>query len=189
MTTWDTGDLATLTLTVQPSDPTTVATVTVTDPDGATSEPRPSPVPGTDRSQWEARVRLTGPGLWVAVWSVQGVGAGSETHLLAVRPAPGSARTYATTGDLATFTGEAPPSNAPGLLVRATRLIDEIMVGAVWESAEGTDNLPADPEVAAAYRDAVCAQAGAWIEAGLPSLCSSRFFIASSSTLPTVRLR
>lgn len=160
---YDVGDAAPLTLTVDQADSSTVAMVEVQRPDGTTYPLAASPSP--DRTEWTTALVLTAPGLWVTTWTVTGLGAGTERHQVSARPAR-PARTYATTGDLASFTGEAVPANAPRLLARATRLIDRVMVGALWDPVSEIDNRPQDARIAAAYRDAVCAQVGAWLEAG-----------------------
>lgn len=81
------GDLETPRLTVSPFDDTTVATLTVTAPDGTTS----SPTVGTsDGGQtWTASpVAYTQAGRWLLTWTVTGTGAGVETQQVYVVASP-----------------------------------------------------------------------------------------------------
>lgn len=65
---------------------------------------------------------------------------------------------YATVDDLTTYlAGDTPPAGAGGLLARASEIVDEILIGAIYDT--DTDGNPLDPAVAAALRDATCAQA------------------------------
>jgi hypothetical protein len=166
MTERDVGDVATLTLTVTPSAGDTTATVLVTSPTGATSAS--GATPNGDRSMWTALVPLTSAGTWVARWTVTGTGAGVEQRdELTVRPhlpAPG-ARVYATTVDLANYLEAAPPAGARRLLVRASRRVDRALLTAVYDVDE--HELPTDPRIAAALRDATCAQVEYWATTGL----------------------
>jgi len=67
---------------------------------------------------------------------------------------------YATSADLATWTGAAPPTTAAALLRMASMLVRTATVCAVYDVDE--TGLPADAATADAMRDATCAQAATW---------------------------
>ena len=67
---------------------------------------------------------------------------------------------YATTADLAAFTGQAAPADADRQLLRASELIAETTRLAVY--AVDTDGLATDSTVLEALRDATCAQVEYW---------------------------
>jgi len=157
------GDTQTVTLEVNPSDGTTTATLTVIAPDGTTSTP--GLIVSADRSTWEARVVYDAPGTWTLRWEVTGTGAGVQTTQVHVNPAlPVTRRTYATTQDYAAYLGVAPPPGIDLLLARASLLVDEALLSAVYPVGE--DGMPADPAVAAALRDATIEQAAYWVATG-----------------------
>lgn len=166
MTAYEAGDTATLHLAVSPADPTTTATVAVTDPAGTLTAP--AATPNTGRDEWTALLLLDQPGEWVIRWTVTGVGAGVETQRLAVAPAPGSApagaRMYATSAQLAAHLGAAPPPGSRRLLRRASVEVDQLLRTAVYDVDD--TGLPTDPAVAQALADAVCAQVEWWGEVG-----------------------
>lgn len=156
------GDTQTVTLEVNPHDLTTTATLTVIAPDGTITTP--SPIAGADRSTWEARVTYDAPGTWTLRWEVTGTGAGVHTTQVHVSPAlPVTRRTYATTQDYATYLGSAPPG-IDLLLARATRLVDEALLSAVY--AVDDDGMPTDSAVRSALRDATIEQAAYWVATG-----------------------
>jgi hypothetical protein len=65
---------------------------------------------------------------------------------------------YATVEDLAAFLDPDPvPANAARLLERASTKLDRLLIGAVYDT--DADGLPADPALAAVFREAVCIQA------------------------------
>jgi len=80
------------------------------------------------------------------------------------------ARVYATHQDLInytqgfTFTVPAEPESTR-LRTRASEMVDEALLTAVYDT-DPTTKLPTDPEVAAAMRDAMCAQVVWWDETG-----------------------
>lgn len=165
MSSWQAGDTATLRLDVTPADDTTQASVVITAPSGAQYEPLGSP--DGSRDQWIAHIALDEPGIWHAAWTVTGTGAGAEPDVLRVAPAPGSrlaGRAYATTADLANYTGEAPPANAGQLLRDASASIDGLLIGAWYRTDE--QGLPTDPQVAEALLDATVVQAAHAAETG-----------------------
>lgn len=66
-------------------------------------------------------------------------------------------RQYATATELATYTGTAAPANADVLLQKASRLVDVLLRGVVYDI--DADGLPTDTDVADALQTATCAQA------------------------------
>ena len=72
--TYDVGNTATLDLEVTPFDGTTVATVGVTSPTGATSAP--AATTGDGGNNWVAYLTLNEPGTWTIRWEVTGTGVG-----------------------------------------------------------------------------------------------------------------
>jgi hypothetical protein len=65
---------------------------------------------------------------------------------------------YATTDDLGDYLSpDAPPANAARLLERASDLVDEMLIGAIYDVNDDGD--PTDADVAAALTKATCAQA------------------------------
>jgi len=71
---------------------------------------------------------------------------------------------YATTADLDAFLGAAGPADADRLLLRASELLDAVVVAAFEVDAD--TELPTDTDIAAALRDAACAQVEQWVEVG-----------------------
>jgi hypothetical protein len=74
------------------------------------------------------------------------------------------AAAYATSAELAEWLGTAPPADAGRLLRRASELLDATVYGAY--AVDAATGLPADPDAAAALRDAACAQVEFWVEVG-----------------------
>ncbi|MEU1141780.1 hypothetical protein ABZ392_33730 [Streptomyces sp. NPDC005885] len=161
----DVGDLVTAKLTVDPFDGTTVATLLVLRPDGTTVAPV---VTGADGgATWTAPVVYTLAGIWRLSWTVTGTGASVEHELVSVAPTPGAVtggRTYATTTQLANYLGAAPPLDSARLLLEASKLLDDILLAALYDV--DSDGLPTDEEVAAAFVDCVCSQVQFWGEVG-----------------------
>jgi hypothetical protein len=164
MTAYDVDDFAVLTLTVPEGTAGTAAAVTAwTRPDGIpASLPAAAPL-DDEHTSWEAVTgQLDMAGEWTAEWTITGPGAAVEYHAVQVAPAPPvAARSYATTADLAAWLQAAPPAGSARLLARATEVVDGATVSAVYD-VTGDDELPSDAGVAAAFRDAVCAQVEAW---------------------------
>ncbi len=76
-----------------------------------------------------------------------------------------AAPVYATAGEYAEFTGEPVPGDFnPKVLVRASRRIDRVLIGAIY--ATDDTGMPTDPKVLEAIREATCAQAQYWDELG-----------------------
>jgi hypothetical protein len=101
------------------------------------------------------------------------------------------ARVYATHQDLTnytegfTFTMPAEPESAR-LRTRASELVDEALLAAVYDT-DPTTRLPTDPEVAAAMRDAVCAQVVWWDETGDEQGAADRYTSVSIGSVTLAR--
>ncbi|WP_086765341.1 hypothetical protein [Streptomyces bobili] len=164
----DVGDSVTVTLTVDPHNETTLATLAITSPSGvATSAPTGT---ADDGATWTATVTYTSAGVWRLSWTVTGAGAGITHQLVSVAPVPGTVpaggRTYATTTQLAEYLGEAPPLDSARLLLEASRMLDrDFLTPAVYD-VDSVTGMPTDSEVAAAFAEAVCAQVQFWGEVG-----------------------
>lgn len=74
-------------------------------------------------------------------------------------------RVYATAAEYETATGQPPPEGADRLLADASRMLDARVLR-YCRYAVDTSGLPTHPTVAAALRDAVCAQVAWWDEIG-----------------------
>lgn len=159
----DVGDSQEVTLEVNPHDITTAVVLTVIDPDGTVTTP--GVIKEGGGATWRAMVTYDKPGTWVLKWVVTGTGAGSETTQVAVGPTPpATRRTYATTADYAEYLGVVPPAGVDLLLARATRLIDQAIMSAVYDVDD--DGMPTDSAVRSALRDAVVEQAAYWVQTG-----------------------
>lgn len=75
------------------------------------------------------------------------------------------ARSYATAEDYQDYTGQTPPADIDILLKRASVMLDA-QVLRVCRYDVDTAGLPTNPLVAAAFRDAACAQVAWWEEIG-----------------------
>ncbi|MFE4548282.1 hypothetical protein [Streptomyces sp. NPDC056785] len=161
----DVGDLVTARLAVSPADLTTGVSLVVTRPDGTTVTPVVTASDGG--AAWSAPVTYTLAGIWRLSWTVTGTGAGVEHELVSVAPLLGavpSGRAYATTTQLAEYLGAAPPLESARLLWEATKLLDALLISAVYDVDDAS--MPTDAEVAAAFADAVCSQVQFWGEVG-----------------------
>ncbi|MFB7617824.1 hypothetical protein [Kitasatospora sp. NPDC056181] len=74
-------------------------------------------------------------------------------------------RVYATSSDYQTYTGQAPAADTDRLLAKASRFLDAQILRSCWYLVDDA-GLPTDPLVAAALRDATCAQAQWWGDVG-----------------------
>lgn len=74
-------------------------------------------------------------------------------------------RVYATTDDYETYTGQTATADTGRLLLRASQFLDSQVLRACWYQVDDA-GLPTDALVAAAFRDAVCAQVQWWGELG-----------------------
>lgn len=166
MTTLDRGDVATLTLAVDPAGPDTSATLAVVSPLGVTSSP--SATPNADRTVWTALLPLVLAGEYVAVWTITGTGEGVEQQSVTARPTLpvtiAGQRVYATTADLAEHLEAAPPEGARRLLRQASQDVEHATRSAIY--ATDTGGFPTDPAVIAAFKGATCAQVEWWGETG-----------------------
>jgi len=165
----DVGDVATLTLTIVPTngpaDATTTATITEVKRDGAVALPNPTTTPNVGRDTWTASLPLTAAGEWQIKWTVTGKGAGVQYDtVIALEPPTG--RSYATVADLANWLGTEPPNGSRRRLIRASGDLDALLIGAVY--TVDTADLPTDATVKAALRDAACAQVEWWNVNGDP---------------------
>lgn len=70
---------------------------------------------------------------------------------------------YATVDELTAWLGDYPPVNADVLLSRASLVVDQLLVGAVYPT--DVAGLPTDAATVAALRDAACAQVAWWVSA------------------------
>ncbi len=148
-------------------DNTTNAALTVRDPDGTIVPVTPGPATTDGGTTWTAGPLLyTKAGVWRLSWAVTGTGAGATTQKVAVGPAGTGpvGRKYATSGDLADYLQDAPPENADRLLIRATDIIDRIIITSRYRLDD--DGNAADTGVIAALKKATCAQVAWWIETG-----------------------
>lgn len=75
------------------------------------------------------------------------------------------ARIYATEADYQTFTGDLSATSSPALLRAASARIETALRGVLWDTDDET-GLPADDDVAEAFKDAVCALVQYWDEIG-----------------------
>lgn len=72
---YDVGNVAVFRLDIENYDGTTVAEVTVKDPDGNVVDPAPTPTPANNGATWTITVQLTKAGVWWVGWTVTGTGA------------------------------------------------------------------------------------------------------------------
>lgn len=167
-TLYEAGDDIELTLAIDPIDGTpadasTTATVECRLDDGTVRTITAYPDP--DRGHWRALLTHAAAGEWRIWWRVSGHGSGVQSDTVLVGPGPVRRRAYATTGQLAEYLGRAPEEGAARMLARATEWVDALLIAAVYD-VSGPDDLPTDPRIAAALRDAVCAYVEWWYETG-----------------------
>lgn len=163
------GDTATVRLTVNPADVSTAATATAVPPSGGAAVPL-SVVSSAGNTEWVALLSLTEAGAWAVTWTVTGTGYGVayDTVHAFTYGAPTALQAYATPTQYAEFLGtEAPADFDPQSLVRASRRVDRALIGAIYCTDD--DDRPTDAKIAAALRDATCAQALFWDEIGDPT--------------------
>lgn len=158
-TTLQVGDWQIPTLTVSPHDGTTTATLTVVSPLGVTTTP--AATTSDSGATWTAEGYELAAGEWVERWTVTGTGKGKETRVLLVAPdptdGPTGQRVYATTADYAKELRKAPPTGSRRALAEASRLVDDMLLTAIYDT--DTAGMPTDADVIVALRDATCAQA------------------------------
>jgi hypothetical protein len=163
------GSLVVLTLTVDGADTDTEVSALAYSPvegaDPVALLALPAALPS--RAAWTANLTPASAGDWLVKWTVTGSGAGTTWDTVPVGPAPlppPPGRVYATTGQLADYTGEDPPADARKLLRRASRKVDQLLITAHYAVDE--DGMPTDADVAAAMAEATCAQVEWWGETG-----------------------
>lgn len=161
------GQLVTPKLAVDPAGPDTLAVCAMTDPAGDTISIDVTTADGG--AHWEGtQLRLSAAGQWRICWAVTGTGAGSVVQTLDVGPAPGDAPdgfSFATTGDLARYSGEAPSADAGRKLIDASREIERLTRTAVYP-VDDADGRPADPDLRRALAEATCELVAWWDETG-----------------------
>lgn len=160
----DVGDIVALVLDVSPADVTTVATVAVIGPPPLNTLSAPTAVSSVDRTLWTAQLPLTIAGEWRVTWTVTGTGAGVQHDTVYAIGTPSTGEAYATLSDLVAYLNTEPPAGSRQRLIRATAVIDELLVGAVYP-VNGS-GLPTGTAHITALRDAACAQAQWWVELG-----------------------
>ena len=160
----DVNDYAVWTWTLTAFAADTAATMAVISPAGVSTAA--TVTPNADKSVWtSAAVLLTAAGDWTGRLTVTGTGAGVEHQTIQCGPTqPVPAVVYATTTDLANWLHGPPPAGARRMLARATLRVDELCKTAVYDV--DANNLPTDPAVIAALRDATCAQVEWMVETG-----------------------
>lgn len=154
------GDWRIATLTVEPHDGSTAAVLTVVAPDGTTSTP--GQTTSDTGANWTASgYEFTVAGEWVERWVVTGTGKSAERSVLLVAPdpttTPTGTRVYATTTDYANALLTAPPAGARRALRAASRVVDEMLLTAVYPVDD--DGMPTEAGHIIALREATCAQA------------------------------
>lgn len=75
------------------------------------------------------------------------------------------ARIYATAADWVTYTGLAAPTTVDADLAKASRFLDANVLKFCFYQVDA-NGLPSNTKVAAAFRDAACAQAQWWSQVG-----------------------
>jgi hypothetical protein len=161
----DIGDRVLVTLSVSPADGTTSATATARHlPDG--EDTTLDVTPNAGRDVWTAQLPITALGAYRVTWTVTGTGQGIEydTVYALGGPDPVPGESYASLTDLALYLGEEPQDGAGRLLVKASRKVDDYLIGAYYQT--DTDCEPVDPRVKAALVEATCAQVEYWYETG-----------------------
>ncbi len=161
------GDTHTPRLAVPDGTADTRATLVVYDPDERVSTPAVTATPdGTEHVG--APVTLTQPGEWRLVWTVRDPDRRPVQTLLVAPGDDDDAQvpgfSFATTADLARYTGRAPEPGSRRLLVAASAEIERITRAAVYLLAD--DGRPADPLLRRAMADATCELLGWWAETG-----------------------
>lgn len=75
------------------------------------------------------------------------------------------ARTYATSTQYETYTGQTPPTDITARLGRASRFLDAEVFRLCWYEVD-EDGYPSNTVVRQAFADAVCTQVAWWAETG-----------------------
>lgn len=160
------GEQYTPHLDVAEGDPTTTVTLTVIDPDDNDVDVVITADDASGQAFTGDEITL-GAGEYLLAWTVTGPGATRQVQRLYVDPDPvdiPAGFTFATTGDLARYTGKATTPGARRILVDASREIDRVTKTARYRVDPA--GRPTDPDIAAALRDATCELVGWWEETG-----------------------
>jgi hypothetical protein len=72
---------------------------------------------------------------------------------------------YATSAEYTAYTGQTAPADIGLLLTRASRLVDQALLTAVYEVDD--EQLPVDAAIATALKEATIEQAAAWVASGV----------------------
>lgn len=176
------GSIDTVTLELEVFGPDTEAALTVIRPDGSSGTAETAAVSGSNNKTWRARVAYPIPGVYTFDWLVSGAGEGRPEKRYRVSVGPAAAgvdprHTYATSYDLATYLADAPPLDSDRLLRDASAAVDDMLLCAVYPIDE--DEMPTDPAVAAAMRDATCAVAKWRIASGYDETAGAEITSAS----------
>jgi hypothetical protein len=159
------GNTDTIDITLQVYDDDTAVALTVHPPTGT---PFVATVTRDELTgKWVALVTYTMAGVWQMVWVITGVGAGSRVQKVAVGPASiGSdpRHTYANSAQLTHYLNEAPPLDADWRLRNASALVDEVLIGSVYDVDE--DEMPTNTKIIKAMMEAVCETVRWWAEIG-----------------------
>lgn len=160
-----TGDVLTPKLKVEPFADDTEAFLSIASPDLTVDVAVASSDGGHN---WAGeQITFTTEGEWLLDWTVTGTGRGHVRQTVVVDVPPGYAPdgfSYATTGDLARYTGKPLVPGVKRKLIDATREIDRITRAAVY--AVDTHGYAVDTVVRKALADATCELVGWWAETG-----------------------
>jgi hypothetical protein len=77
-----------------------------------------------------------------------------------------SSRTYAVPADYQTYTSQTPTADTPRQLSQAGTMLEASVFRYCYYDSDPVTGMPTDPNVAAAFRDAVCAQVEWWTAVG-----------------------
>jgi hypothetical protein len=160
-----TGDVLTPQLMVAPYADDTAAALRITSPDAAVDVAVYSSDGGHN---WVGQqITFTTEGEWYLDWTVTGTGRGTARQTVVVDVPAGytpDGFSYATTGDLARYTGKPLQADARRKLINASREIDRITRAAVY--ATDTHGYAVDTVVRKALADATCELVAWWAETG-----------------------
>lgn len=151
--------------------------------DSVTAWPVTADDPSTGIAWTGAPARLLVAGEWQLTWTIT-IGASPAYRLrqvLLVDPDPAgppAGFAYATTADLAAYSGQPVPAGARRMLQAATCEIDRLTLCARY-AVDPATGLARDPGVRQALADAVCELVGWWVETGMETGAQSMFTNAS----------
>lgn len=155
MTTWEVGQTATITITLDTFGVDTDVDLAVTSPTGV--ESTPTATAGGTNATWTATVDVNEAGDWAVVATVTGTGQTEVSQTLHVAPQPPpSPGAYATTADWAGWFGAPPDGVALSLRLAELDVKGKIRC-ALYDTDD--DDLPTDTALLAALRNATVLQA------------------------------